>query len=213
MYNVLFYQVVTQLCTTLTELECKKIIKKYGNYEEAAVNNIGTAMALVLNNLDECKHLRKESVDKIIAGEDSEKRPLNLEPFEQELQKLCLPFLRVAALLRHHIYHQDLPNIPVAQVEFVRLIYFLELVTVNMEWSEFESTKALCFIPSMEITLPMQWCSQLKELSPPHHITRDLVMHQHVAWQQPRLLRLPREYERLFTVSLLIYYASIKSRD
>lgn len=201
MFNVLFYQTVTQLCATLTELECTKIITTYGNYAETGVKDVGVAMALVLNNLDRCKHIRKESVDDTMADTDSDTAPIDIQKYELEIQRLCLPFLRIAALLRHHIYHQELPHVAGSHLEFARLVYFLELVTVSMEWNKFDSTKALCFMPSMDINLPIRWCAQLLDISPPHHITRDLIIHQHVEWQQPRLLRLPREYEKLFTVS------------
>lgn len=200
MYNVLFYQIITQLCATLTELECNKILSAFDNYEECGIRHVGHAMALVLHNLDKCSHIRKESVDETTAARNSDTMPIDLKVFEHEVQKLCLPFLRVAALLRHHIYHQELPHVAGAHLEFARLVYFLELVTVSMDWNKFDSTKALCFIPSMDIALPKQWCAELREVSPPHHITRDLVIQQHINWHQPRLLRLPREYEKLFTV-------------
>ncbi|XP_063705432.1 E3 ubiquitin-protein ligase Ubr3-like [Culicoides brevitarsis] len=200
MYNVLYYQVVTQLCTTLSEVDCMRILNTYGNYEQVGdVRNIGAAMALVLTNMEKCRHLRKDAVDEKMADAATASEPLDLQPFELELQKLCLPFLRVAALLRHHIYHQELPHVAATNLEFARLVYFLELVTVGMDWSEFDATKALCFAEKMSIKLPIQWCSQLLDVPPPHHVTRDLILQQHVAWQQPRLLRLPREYERLFT--------------
>lgn len=204
MFNVLYYQVVTQLCTTLSEVDCIKILNAYGNYEQLGeIRNIGAAMALVLTNLDKCRHFRKDAVDEQMADKTtSDMTSIDLQPYELELQKLCLPFLRVAALLRHHIYHQELPHVASSHLEFARLVYFLELVTVGMDWSDFDASKALCFCENMHLRLPMQWCNQLKDVPPPHHVTRELVLHQHIAWQQPRLLRLPREYERLFTVNI-----------
>lgn len=205
MYNVLYYQVVTQLCATLSEVDCIQILNAYGNYEQIGdVRNIGAAMALVLTNMEKCRHLRKDAVDEKMADEESAVGGIDLQPFELELQKLCLPFLRVAALLRHHIYHQELPHVATSHLEFARLVYFLELVTFGMDWSEFDASKALCFCENMNVALPIQWCSQLKDVPPPHHVTRELVLHQHIAWQQPRLLRLPKEYEQLFTVCYII---------
>lgn len=48
-----------------------------------------------------------------------------------QIQALCLPFLRIAALLRHHLYEQELPIIHPESNEFVILVYFLELVEGN----------------------------------------------------------------------------------
>lgn len=123
---------------------------------------------------------------------------------EQQLQKLCLPFLRVASLLKHHLYHQDLPEITSPELEFVRLVYYLELVTESSDWDSFNAATALCFLEGTEKSLPKFWCHQLMEVQPPHEDTRELVLNQHVSWQQPRLLGLPREYEQLFTVILIL---------
>lgn len=120
---------------------------------------------------------------------------------EQQLQRLCLPFLRIAALLRHHLYHQELPEIASPQLEFVRLVYFLELVTSGMDWEVFNGAKALCFVPGTEKSLPRLWCDQFMDIKPPFDLIQELVVSQHAVWYQPRLLQLPREYERLFTVS------------
>lgn len=207
MYNVLFYQIITQICATLTDLECERILAHHGNFEELGILNIGHALALVLSNLDRCNHIRKQSVDESNADDQTmnDQHQIDLKPFELEVQRLCLPFLRIAALLRHHIYHQELPSVSGPPYEFAELICFLELVVVKTELdrSTFDSTTALCFITAMDITLPKRWCAELKEVSPPHQITRDLIIHQHRNWQQPRLLTLPREYESLFTVNFL----------
>ncbi|XP_055371277.1 E3 ubiquitin-protein ligase Ubr3 isoform X2 [Condylostylus longicornis] len=199
MYNLLYYQVVVQLCTTLTDLECDEIIEKYSNksnyIKTTGVKNLGAALAFVLSNTDRLKQLRRESVQSSTANSS-----IHLGTMEQNLQKLCLPFLRIAALLRHHLYRQELPEIATPQLEFVRLVYFLELVTESMDWDCFNASKALCFILGTEQTLPKFWCEQLlSETPPPTDTIRELVMNQHLDWHQPKLLKLPKEYERLFT--------------
>ncbi|CAD7090025.1 unnamed protein product [Hermetia illucens] len=197
MYNLLYYQIVVQLCTTLTDLECDEILSKYLNLPDVPINgvsNLGSAMAYVLINMNKCQHLRRECVH-MEHGPSS----VNMKSMEQQLQRLCLPYLRVAALLRHHLYRQDLPDISTSQLEFVRLVYYLELVTESMDWDSFNASKALCFIPGTERSVPNFWCKQLMGVRPPTDTIRELVMNQHVAWQQPKLLGLPKEYERLFT--------------
>jgi len=69
---------------------------------------------------------------------------------ELQLQSLCLPFLRVAALLRQHLYRHEMPEISAPGLEFVRLVYYLELVTDSMDWDCFNASKGLCFIPGTE---------------------------------------------------------------
>lgn len=229
MFNLLYYQIVLQFCTRLSDDECDEVLKSYADFKpipENGVNSLGAAMALVLNNLDRCQNFRQDPFDNEFnqrcsnddvdmsedfeAGTSSKKcadgddTPQDLETklknFELELQMLCLPYLRNAALLRHHIYHQELPEVRTPELEFARLVYFLELVTKSMDWKRFHAGKALCFSKDTEISLPIHWCKVLKESRPPHDTTRELIMNQHASWHQPQLLALPREYERLFTV-------------
>lgn len=193
MYNLLYYQVALQLCISLTDAECCQLCDNHpaDTSASAGPTSLGAAMALVLRNTDGCKNLRKPAV-----LDDSTTGPLNLTAMEQQLQRLCLPFLRVAALLRHHLYATELPHVHSPQVEFVRLVYYLELVTESMAWDSFSAARCLRMVPGTEQQLPRFWCSQLPQTE------WEPELMQHVAWQQPRLLSLPKEYERMFTVSL-----------
>ncbi|EDV91734.1 GH24439 [Drosophila grimshawi] len=273
MYNLLYYQIVVQLCVTLTELECDHILANYGSTEAnstsasnsattcetaatettAATANsnkscssssssscgnrrssstrygslqscaeLGKAMALVLEQTDRLTHLRRDSIPSTsaagataaasgagptdecptgaAAAASAAATEVNLKSMELQLQSLCLPFLRIAALLRQHLYRHEMPEISAPGLEFVRLVYYLELVTDSMDWDCFNASKGLCFIPGTEQTLPQFWCKQLMDVHPPRDTVRKLIlMNQHSLWQQPRLLELPREYERLFT--------------
>lgn len=253
MYNLLYYQIVVQLCVTLTELEVDYILAHFGATSEEAAHSsssasgnggnrrsssarfgihqncaqLGKAMALVLNQMDRLSHLRRDSIPSTStsasgsssssstigadaataaggsgSGSAASTSEVNLKSMELQLQSLCLPFLRIAALLRQHLYRHEMPEISAPGLEFVRLVYYLELVTDSMDWDCFNASKGLCFIPGTEQTLPQFWCKQLMDVRPPIDTVRELVlMNQHSLWQQPRLLELPREYERLFTVS------------
>lgn len=216
-FNLLYYQIILQLCTHLTDEECDQLVEKYSSApmsREKGVPHIGVAMAFVLNNLDRCRHIRSDSVlmtdhaamdqqfevdGKASTPNGSGPRQLDVDALEKSLQRLCLPFLRVAALLRHHIYHSEIPEIPGPHWEFSRLVYYLELVTVSMDLDKFNASKALCFLSGTELALPKFWCDQLREIRPTYESTRSLIVSQHIEWQQPKLLGLPREYERLFT--------------
>lgn len=132
-----------------------------------------------------------------------------------QIQSLCLPFLRVAALLRHHLYEQPLPVIRAPQSEFVRLVYYLELVTEGMNWDSFSSAVALNWQePDACVSVPIFWCNQLLTFLTNwqgHLPARRLVMEQHISWQMPKLLSLPREYEKIFTVTSLEHTLAIKN--
>lgn len=234
MFNLLYYQIVLQFCTRMSDEEVEEVIKKFSDARiipHNGVGHIGIAMALVLNNLDRCESFRQKNdssaygndfntmdeddndVDQDVEmapSESSKTQPTTnkivdieskLKDYENELQLLCLPFLRNASILRHHVYHHELPEIKGQELEFARLVYFLELVTKSMDWKDFNAAKALNFAKGMETSLPIRWCESLKESRPPHDTTRELIQTQHTMWHQPQLLALPREYERLFTVN------------
>lgn len=217
---------MVKLCATLTESECDQILAKYPSDDDgridatAGFSYLGSSMAFVLKTMDRCRHLRVNTLpgttDDVVFASTSNastsasttaQTEINLNLLEQQLQKLCLPFLRIAALLRHHLYEQPLPDIHGPHVEFVCLVYYLELVTVDIDWNGFSASEALCFLPGLERSLPELWCRQLMEIRSADDSSEfdksigTLVSSQHMLFMQPGLLRLPREYEKLFTVS------------
>lgn len=74
MYNLLYYQVAVQICSSLTESECDEIISKYAAEPLApvtGVTNLGAALCLVLDEMMKSTLICRESAD-----EDS--RPVNM---------------------------------------------------------------------------------------------------------------------------------------
>lgn len=68
MYNLLYYQVVVQICSSLTESECDEIISKYSAepmVSVTGVTSLGAAIALVLDEMMMIKStlLRREAAD------------------------------------------------------------------------------------------------------------------------------------------------------
>ncbi|KAG8223709.1 hypothetical protein J437_LFUL004074 [Ladona fulva] len=140
------------------------------------------------------------------SGDEWGKREIELE-----VQWRCLPFLRVAALLRHHLYGESLPEIRAdqEQSEFVRLVYFLELVTEGMPLDRFNAAVALNWacseesdrreFPGRPEEIISGWCSELSAFAGRGRIAAArCLLEQHIRWQQPRLLRLPNLYDKVF---------------
>ncbi|KAJ6638423.1 E3 ubiquitin-protein ligase Ubr3, partial [Pseudolycoriella hygida] len=197
MYNLLYYQVVVQICYSLTESQCDEIMSKYSAepmVPVTGVTNLGAAISFVLHEM-----LTKSSLLRCDSGDDQSNRPIDVNALELQVQELCLPFLRVASLLKHHLYHHELPEIALSDLEYSGLVSYLELIADTVQQGSFNAAMALCFLEGTERSLPKYWCYQLLEVQPPHEQTRELILYQHISWQQPRLLGLPREYEQLFT--------------
>lgn len=109
--------------------------------------------------------------------------------------------------MRYHLYNQPLPDIKAPQSEFVRLVYYLELVTEGMDWGCFNAAVALNWPAESDQplyrTTPQMWCHQLSAfISKGQIAARSFLVEQHIMWYPPRLLQLPREYEKIFTVNI-----------
>ncbi|KAG5323686.1 UBR3 ligase, partial [Pseudoatta argentina] len=200
LYNLLYYQVILQVSCNFSREERNMILKKRCS---CATTPSETILAEIIEYFSESG---------LYPGTDDNKPSTSTSPtyarvkshcIEQQIQSLCLPFLRVAALLRYHLYEQPLPLIRTQQSEFVRLVYYLELVTEGMSWDSFDSTVALNWQePEAGVSVPLFWCDQLIAFLANwrgHQPARNLIMEQHISWHVPKLVSLPREYEKIFT--------------
>lgn len=195
-YNLLYYQVVAQVSCGLTSAE-RAAAASGANRER--VNNLMDALGLINDCLGQTD-LYMENDDTCSSSDKNVK--VNMVGLEMQVQKLCLPFLRMAALLKHHLYQQPLPDIFEPNNEFVRLVYYLELVTESMDWGWFNASVALTWPRELELEIrtPRGWCEQLGVFIGKSQLAaKGFLAEQHVLWYPPRLLQLPREYERIFT--------------
>merc|ERR1712126_741370 len=112
------------------------------------------------------------------------------EDIETALQNMCLPFLRIAALLHYHLHDTELPDME--DDEFGHLCAYLRLkgrtATECLEW---------CVSNPRELV--NIWCvDYLMLVNRGQCAARNLLLHQHISWQRPRLLKLPKNYEKIF---------------
>lgn len=245
MYNLLFYQIVVQMCVTLTESECDDIIEKYSCNETIPLrgfNELGSVMSFILENTNNCRELHTDYLT--MAVNTTKRRPhryrqpsatsstnqstdgsssstfsqpessklFDLVKFGEQIEDLCLPFLRIASLLRLHLYEQQIPEITIAKDEFPKLLSFLELITEKVVPPNV--VNALYFVAGNERQLPKYWCNEIMQLHltdripGQKHASIALLSQQHELWQQPRLLALPKEYEKIFTVIIFVFIAT-----
>ncbi|CAH1116050.1 unnamed protein product [Phaedon cochleariae] len=195
-YNLLYYQVVAQISCGMSSTERARAAS---GSTAGHIRNLYDSLGLINEHLGQTDLYGEDDVQSCSSG-----RPqVNILALEQQVQKLCLPFLRIAALLKHHLYRHALPDVRSAQSEFVRLVYYLELVTESMDWGSFNAAVALNWPvdqPAMATDSPRSWCQQLAgQVARNEFATRGLLREQHATWHRPRLLQLPREYEKIFT--------------
>ncbi|KAJ8687402.1 hypothetical protein QAD02_023196 [Eretmocerus hayati] len=198
LYNLLFYQVVTQITCGLSQAERNAIIGRGMLDDKSGPVSSEAILRTVITYFRESKLY---TIDDTASASPSNLAKIKSHAIDQQIQTLCLPFLRVAALLRHHLYEQPIPTIRSPETEFVRLVYYLELVTEGMDWDCFNAAVALQWQnDEVSITTPRFWCDQFGAFVSRSEITaRSLIADQHISWHVPKLLNLPREYEKIFT--------------
>ncbi|XP_031787991.1 E3 ubiquitin-protein ligase Ubr3 isoform X1 [Nasonia vitripennis] len=198
LYNLLYYQVVVQISCGLTQAERNAIIGRGMLNDQSSPTTSETILRTVITYFRDSKLYQN---DDATSTSSTNHARIRSHVIEQQIQTLCLPFLRVAALLRHHLYEQPIPLIRSPETEFVRLVYYLELVTEGMDWSCFNAAVALSWHnEEVAVSVPRLWCDQFGVFVSKSQIAaRSLIVDQHISWQMPKLLSLPREYEKIFT--------------
>ncbi|XP_043683976.1 E3 ubiquitin-protein ligase Ubr3 isoform X1 [Vespula pensylvanica] len=199
-YNLLYYQVIVQISCDLLQAERNTILRR-GQCGECTATSLEIILCRVIEYFSDSDLYRTdEAIHKPSTSSSVSYARVKTHWIERQIQSLCLPFLRVAALLRYHLYEQPLPFVRSRQFEFVKLVYYLELVAEGMDWDNFNSTVALNWQDvDASISVPRLWCDQLLAFVNRSDAARNLIKEQHVSWQIPKLLNLPREYEKIFT--------------
>ncbi|CAG4991843.1 unnamed protein product [Colias eurytheme] len=120
---------------------------------------------------------------------------VTIDQIEEEVQELVLPYLRIAALVRKHVYGGELPLAVDAAHEFAELARYLQLARAGGE-----RAVAAHALPPHAADAARGWARQLAQAATGGQLAIGRVVRSlHVAWTGPALLRLPREYDRLFT--------------
>uniref|UniRef100_UPI003590070B E3 ubiquitin-protein ligase UBR3 isoform X3 n=1 Tax=Myxine glutinosa TaxID=7769 RepID=UPI003590070B len=120
---------------------------------------------------------------------------------ELAVRKSCLPFLRVAALLQHYLYGDDMPSCQSADEEFAVLAVYLVLLEVPRSSDEDchnLTGHCLHWVASSDELLG-QWCFEVTTFAAGNAAdARTLLSMQCKAWAEPHLLQLPVSYNTIF---------------
>lgn len=131
---------------------------------------------------------------------------LSGDEVESRLEKLLLPFIRIAALLHHHLYDEELPFISTLHEEFSLLGKFLSLGLSEANKNKYsrihDGIKAhhfLHWISPTPLSAIWTWCEDLSNfVGRSQIVARSLLNSQNISWRQPRLLELPQAYDNIF---------------
>jgi len=144
----------------------------------------------------------------------------DLSRIDSECCRLVLPFLRVASLVRHYVFQQDLPEISDEASEFSKLARFLELIHVDRKTSRDdndmddstmstplstirhdESSESGLHWFTGDASEFLLWLESLRAAVCPSNLSLvRKALRISLIWKQPKLLRLPKNYDQIFQV-------------
>ena len=129
---------------------------------------------------------------------------VSLDELELFVQKETLSFMRIASLLRHYVYSDTIPDIWEEDWEFTRLAQFLGMADNDIS-GRVVSGPCLGWLTA-PVNLCYSWCQEIKAFAAKSHLsTRKLILVNSL-WKQPQLLRLPRNYDAIFQVTILLLF-------
>eukprot|EP00058_Branchiostoma_floridae_P006509 XP_002591997.1 hypothetical protein BRAFLDRAFT_280642 [Branchiostoma floridae] len=125
---------------------------------------------------------------------------------EHHIQKYCIHSLRIAALLRRHLFKEDLPDCQNPEQEFQTLVKFLDLQHVPLPTRgdasaarERPFTSASCLhwaVPATQMI--SHWCQDFTSFVNRKQGPAKSLLLKNFAWQLPCLLRPPSSYDSIF---------------
>lgn len=124
---------------------------------------------------------------------------------ESDLELLCMPFLRIAALLQSHLYNEELPQIQ--NESFNALCKYLGLGKKNgasmpstpTGTVEPNSTGYLRWAVAEPLSLINSWCqNMISFVNKSNTAARSFLVERPLKWHTPILLRLPHNYNQIF---------------
>jgi len=160
------------------------------------VDTLAAGLGIIISNLD-ASGLFNDDVDHPRGPTaDSLPHDVTFDQLEARLQANCLPYLRIASLLRHYIYNEPLPDIWEADWEFTRLAQFLGMADMDMS-GRVGSAPCLGWLVA-PAGLVNSWATGMEVFATKSQLAaRKLVLTNNI-WRQPQLLRLPRNYDAIF---------------
>ena len=162
------------------------------------VDTLQAGLGIVISNLDS-SGLYNDDIDHPRGpSHDSLPQDVTAEQIEARVEANCLPYLRIAALLRHYVYNEQLPDIWEPDWEFTRLAQFLGMADMDMSGRVSSAPCLGWLVPPSDLVTA--WTGGLESFTSRSQLaTRKLVLLNNI-WRQPQLLKLPRNYDSIFQV-------------
>ncbi|KAK3103122.1 hypothetical protein FSP39_016629 [Pinctada imbricata] len=120
---------------------------------------------------------------------------------DMAVQESLAPFLRVASLIKYHVFSKELPSIKPGVTEFQHLCSYLELSPFPAsDISHLTSASCVKWVTDEPLTIARAWCTDLANFANSHASDAKTLLLINPTWYIPKLIDLPHQYYRLFQV-------------
>ncbi|RWS04809.1 E3 ubiquitin-protein ligase UBR3-like protein [Dinothrombium tinctorium] len=195
LFNLNTIQAFAQLTCLVTEEERIKLKSNYLGKNESKLQSVNDYMGYIVSQLESSGLY--SGID-----EDDQKMPNRVwtcKELIEGVKNICIPFLRIAALLQTHLYKDHFPNTIADDTENEYSILCNYLCIQGSKKSNLGSDLIFpCWIKN-ELSPIKTWCSEFSSFVTKATISaRKLLRDKPLRWRRPALLRLPKTYDQLF---------------
>ncbi|XP_069111047.1 E3 ubiquitin-protein ligase ubr3-like [Argopecten irradians] len=120
---------------------------------------------------------------------------------DMAVQDFCLPFLKIAALVRHHMFEQEFPEKAPNTTEFQETCQFLGLNKIGTTITPphlVSSSSIVHWLVPEPLTLVRAWCTDLTNFINTHPSDAKSLLLKNPTWYPPQLIALPQHYYKIF---------------
>ena len=162
------------------------------------VDTLAAGLGILVSSLD-ASGVFNDDGDRPRVPYDTIPNDVTIDQLELRVQANCLPYLRIAALLRHYVYNEQLPpDIWEQDWEFTRLSQFLGMADMDGSGRVASAPCLGWLVPPAELVA--SWAGGCEAFAlRSHHAARKLILVNNI-WRQPQLLKLPKNYDAIFQV-------------
>ncbi|ESO97194.1 hypothetical protein LOTGIDRAFT_51305, partial [Lottia gigantea] len=192
LYNALYVQALTVVICKFG-FEERKAWGEKGRH--ATVDSLEGMLSHLITRIN-CSRLFEQELDQTFAAIcQSVWSPQSVE---MSLQEHMLPFLRMAVILKHHLFKTIYPENQ-NEAEYIYLCKLLNLVKGDSPPSkELTSSSLVRWAAPEPIQLTRAWCVHFIDfVNTSPAVARSLLMVNQV-WYRPKLIPLPKEYYQIF---------------
>ncbi|KAJ8025030.1 E3 ubiquitin-protein ligase UBR3 [Holothuria leucospilota] len=206
LYNLVHVQALTRISCKLSAADCNAYLRP-----EMMASSGQSEMSVLLGHIvQHLTHLRHDWLyGDFVDPQDYCTTVWSPQAIQENLQKECLPFLRVAALLQHVMFNSTLPQIESSEEEFAVLLQYVGVVnppTDSAQQVKFTMHSEQCLKVTQDnpLALVRLWCEEFNHFLYNCYVAeknikvpKSMLLYSPV-FNLPRLMRLPEDYSQLF---------------